>query len=87
MSPLRAAGHPAVPRAAHGPERDVREPHAGRAAAQADQDHQHLLSGHAAAGLLNCYQVGVSCQRSGDETVLVCINTYFKKQCIKPKPV
>ena len=69
MPPLWAAGHPAVPRAAHWPECDVREPHAGCAQAQADQDNQHLLPGHTPAGLLNRYQVSLNCLYIGDETV------------------
>ena len=60
MSALRAAGHPAMPRAAHRQERDVREQDAGGAEDAADQDHQHLLSGHAPAGLLHRHQVSDS---------------------------
>ena len=57
VSALRAAGHPAVPRATHRQERDVWEQDAGGAEDAADQDHQHLLSGHAPAGLLHRHQV------------------------------
>ena len=57
VSALRAAGHPAVPRAAHRQECDVREQDAGGAEDAPDQDHQHLLSGHAPARLLHRHQV------------------------------
>ena len=69
MSALWAAGHPAVPRAAHRQERDVREQDAGGAEDAADQDHQHLLSGHAPAGLLHRHQVSGQWQWQWHSTV------------------